>query len=76
MAKTPETRLGRALRELAVVQEKAGLNVQATRCQLAAAALDKTALTLGVKGARVKTLGAYYTAQGVYRQVAGQPYED
>lgn len=76
MSKTPETKLGHALRELAKVQDKAGLNVQATRCQIAAADLDKTALTLGARGARVKQLGAYYTALGIYRQVAGQPYED
>jgi hypothetical protein len=75
-AKTPQTKLGAALRTLAKKQEDAGLNVNSSRCQIAAAALDRAALTLGARGARVKTLGAYYQAQGVYRQVAGQPYED
>lgn len=76
MTKTPETKLGRALRVLAKQQEAEGLNVQATRAQIAAANLDRAALTLGARGARVKQLGAYYQAQAVYRQIAGQPYED
>jgi hypothetical protein len=70
--KTRTTKLGHALRELA----KTAGDIQGRRCERAAADLDSTALTLGATGARVKTLGAYYTAQGVYRQVAGQPYED
>lgn len=74
--KTPQTKLGAALRALVPALEEKGLNIQATRCQMAAALLDHTALTLGARGARVKTLGAYYTAQGLYRQVAGHPYED
>jgi hypothetical protein len=53
-----------------------GLNVLATKAQIAAANLDRAAASIGARGARVKTLGAYYQAQEIYRQVAGQPYED
>lgn len=71
-ARARETKLGHALRELAMAVDE----IRGRRCRQAAADLDSTALTLDARGARVKTLGAYYTAQGVYRQVAGQPYED
>jgi hypothetical protein len=75
MSKTPQTRLSKALRDLAPGLDKQGLNTQATRCQIAAANLDKTAASLGARGERVKQLGAYSQALEIYRQAAGQPYE-
>lgn len=70
--KQPTTKLGAELRKLAETADE----INARRCERAAADLDRNALALGARGARVKQLGAYYTAQGVYRQVAGHPYED
>jgi hypothetical protein len=74
-AQPRETKLGRALRNLGKKLEATG-DVRASRAQMAAAALDKTAFSVGARGARVKTLGAYYQALEVYRQLAGQPYEE
>jgi hypothetical protein len=71
-APKPQTKLGAALRKLAEGQDE----IQAARCQRAARDLDNNAISLGARGERVKQLGAYYTALGVYRQVAGQPYEE
>lgn len=74
--KTPETKLGRALRVLANELDARGLNAAGLSCRSSAANLDRTAVSIGARGARVKTLGAYYRAKDIYRQHAGKPYEE
>lgn len=73
--KTPETRLGRALRTVAKDLREEARVAEAHRAEQAAANLDKTAVSLGARGERVKQLGAYYQARAVYRQVTGKDYE-
>lgn len=74
--KTPETKLSHTLRNLLPDLRAAGKDIQAQRAETAAMRLDYTALTLGARGARVKTLGVYYTALEVYRSITGHAYED
>lgn len=69
----PQTRLGHALREMAKTQDN---EFNALRCNTAADKLDATAVAMGVKGERVKTLGAYFVAKRVYAEVAGEPYAE
>lgn len=73
--KTPETRLGRALRTVAKTLREEARIPEAHRAEQAAADLDKAALSLGARGERVKQLGAYYQALQVFKRVTGKDYE-
>lgn len=42
----------------------------------AADQLDLTAYSLGARGERIKTLGAYFTAKRFYEEITGGPYTD
>lgn len=72
--RTPRTKLGAALRKLAAQIEPTGRAVEAKECEYAAMNLDRAAISLGAKGERVKQLGSYGVAAGVYRKVAGESY--
>lgn len=69
--KSRTTRLGKALRDLAVLVVDEHV-VQ--RLETSAAALDRAVFCMGVKGERIKSLGAYIHAARVYQEVAGTPY--
>lgn len=71
----PQTKLGAALRRLADELPE-GMESQADRCRRSARDLDNTAISLGARGERVKQLGAYINALGIYRMIAGKPYEE
>lgn len=72
--KTPQTRLGAALRKLATTVGAEGREVEAKECQYAARNLDMAAISLGKRGPEVKQLGSYTAAAAVFRKVAGEPY--
>lgn len=72
--RTPQTRLGAALRKLAKTVAATGREAEAKECEYAARNLDMAAISLGAKGDRVKQLGSYTNAAAVYRKVAGEPY--
>lgn len=72
--RTPQTRLGAALRKLAKAQRDLGNEPGAHQCEYAARNLDMAAISLGKRGAEVKQLGSYSEGAAVYRKVAGEPY--
>lgn len=67
--KTPQTKLGSQCRELAVKIAE-GFQIESHELERAAANLDMAAISLGVRGDRVKTLGSYYAAHQLYQSVA------
>lgn len=72
LKKTPQTKLGAALRKVAVELRAEGDDGKAHQAENAAATLDKTALVLGAKGPRVYTLGAYVSAVQLYKYLTGK----
>jgi hypothetical protein len=74
MKRTPQTRLGAALRKLAKDVAATGRDAEAKQCEYAARNLDMAAISLGKRGAEVKQLGSYTEGEAVYRKVAGEPY--
>lgn len=72
----PQTKLGAALRKLALEVEKDARDLDARKCRIAAANLDMAAISLGARGERVKQLGSYVSAAQVYAMVnGGVPYD-
>lgn len=71
---TPQTKLGKTLRSLAKKERTEGREPQAHQCDVAAANLDKAALSLGARGERVKSLGAYIAGTQLFRSITGEAY--
>lgn len=72
---TPQTRIGHNMRELGAKLREEGRIDQALQAERAGADVDMTAASLGIRGERVKTTGAYYKAASLYRHITGNPYE-
>jgi len=71
MSKTPETKLALRLRQLADKPEHTDIAQSLLVC---AQNLDRTVLSLGIRGARVRELAAYQTAKAWYFRATGAAY--